>query len=367
MALSAALVTSLGVSPAGKTVTFTPNTDFEIDFYIINSERNNMQISVGGVGELSDMMFFDQQIITLTESDDKVPFRLILKLPAGMEPGIRTSNIKLTPILPENEDDMLSAYLAPQIPIKVRVPYPSKYADISIVVQSVDEGTPVPIYIEFDNLGSERITSAGAELRLYDPEGELISEMAAPEISIEKDSLGKTKAEPAPILRRGIYRVVADAYYDGVDKVIDMNISLGDPLLTARELLTKQLEIQPVSKVGLKAYNDWNAELSVTGFLEIEDKKTEMPVFKFEKNAEQEISSFLETSGLEPGEYNLTVTWVYANQMKRDVFPVKIIEKKPEPAISWPRILIGLAALAVMIATLAILLALLKRKKPRTN
>jgi hypothetical protein len=364
--LSIGLTNALGVSPAGKTISFTPSTDVRMDFYVINSERNNLQISLSAIGELSENIFFEQQLINLTAADDRVPFSVILKLPASLEPGIRTSTMKLAPIFPGAEGSMLSAYITPLIPLAVRVPYPSKYSGVAIVVQNVDEGTPVPIYVEFDNLGAEKIFKAGAMLSLYGPDGKLISTMIAPNISIEKDSLGKTQAEPAPILKRGLYKIVADAYYDGIAKAVEANITLGEPLLRARELLTRQLEVQPVSKVALKAYNDWNTEMSVTGFLEIADKKTEMTVFKFQKYSEQEISAFLETSGLAPGKYNLSVTWVYANQIKRDVFQVEIVEKKAGPAISKTTILVGSVCLAAVIIGLSAIL-LFKRKKTKTK
>jgi hypothetical protein len=364
--LSISMANALGVSPAGKTISFAPSTDIRMDFYVINSERNNLQISLSAIGELSENIFFEQQLINLTAADDKVPFRVILKLPASLEPGIRTSTIKLTPIFPGAEGNMLSAYITPMIPLGVRVPYPSKYSFVAIVVQNVDEGTPVPIYIEFDNLGSERISNAGAVLSLYEPDGKLISAMIAQNISIEKDSLGKTQAEPAPVLKRGLYSAAAEAYYDGIAKTVEANITFGEPLLRARELLTKELQVAPVSEVALKAYNDWNTEMPVTGFLEIADKKTEMPVFKFNKYSEQEISAFIETSGLAPGEYNLSVTWIYANQIKKDVFQVRIIEKKPALATTKTAAIIGSVCLAIaIIAIFAILI--FKRKNKRQD
>lgn len=363
--LSLGLVDALGVSPATRTVSFKPNTALELEFFIVNSEHNELQLSLSPVGELKDIIFFEKQVINLSSKDDRLMFKAILKMPSKLEPGIREGIIKITPMMPGASENMLAAYVAPSIPIRVRIPYPYKYADINVIVQSVDEGTPVPIYVEFDNLGSEKILKAGAELKLYEPNGKLISLMTAPDISIEKDSLGKSKAAPVPTLRRGIYSLIGNAYYDGITKVIETNFTIGNPVLRIRELMTKKLVTQPVNKVAFKAYNDWNTALEVTGFLEIKGKKTEMPVFRFEKNEEKEITTFLETDGLIPGSYNLSATWIYSNQIQTEVFEITLSEEKAKPSEALLKVLLATGIIILILVLISLVLLILKKRNKK--
>ncbi|HJX05391.1 MAG TPA: hypothetical protein VJ461_01650, partial [Candidatus Nanoarchaeia archaeon] len=220
--------------------------------------------------------------------------------------------------------------------------------------------TPVPMFVEFDNMGSEKILRAGANIEVYSPNNRLLASLSAPEISVEKDSLGKTRAEPSPILRKGAYVAVVNAYYDEFAKNFTMNFSVGEPLIKVRELLTKKLGTNQINKLTFKAHNEWNAELVSQGFIEIRGIKSEMPLFAIGPDEEKEIGGFLDTTGFEPGEYNLTLTLAYDVVIRTDTFHVVIAEEIiKKPGIS--ALVIILIVLIVVILILVILI--IKRTK----
>ena len=365
--LNTAVVNSLGVSPARKTVNFEPNTSLEMEFKIINSDRSTFKANLMALRDIKDLIFFKEQTITIDSEEYRIPFKAVLRFPAQMEPGIHKGKIEINPMAPDTRGNMFAAYIAPQIPLFIRVPYPSKYADISLAVLSVDEGTPVPIYVEFDNLGSEDIQRAGAEIELYSPGGELITVLTTPEISVVANSFGKTQAKPSPIIRKGFYNALVKAYYDETSKEMHTNFTLGLPVVRIKKLITKDLAIDEVNKVLFRAYNDWNTELSVAGLIEINSKQSEMPVFRLEKDEEEEVTAFFDTTGLEAGEYNMSITLIYADQIKTETFLVKVLSrrieilKKPFPI----RLLILGVLIVIIIALVVILLVVKKRKSVR--
>ncbi|KYK25973.1 hypothetical protein AYK26_01695 [Euryarchaeota archaeon SM23-78] len=358
------LTSALGVSPARKTVSFEPNTTLELEFNIINSEQNSLKVDLSVSDNFSDIIFFEKKQVQLETDKYQVPFKVIFNFPAEMEPGIHKGFIKITPLIVGPSDRMFAAFVSPRIPISIRVPYPSKYADVSLVVQQVDEGTPVPIYVEFDNMGSEDILKAGAELELYEPGNILISKLSVPDIRVNQDALGKTRAEPSPILRRGEYRVVVNAYYDEIDKSFETMFSLGTPLIRIKELITRKLVKDEINKVVFKAYNEWNKELSVAGFISIGDEQSEMPLFVLAKDEERQITGFFDTTGLELGEYNMSITLIYANQIRTYPFLITITEK-PEIIERPERVLplIIILAIAAVIIILVIVLFIIKKRK----
>ncbi|MBW2990818.1 hypothetical protein KY348_03870 [Candidatus Woesearchaeota archaeon] len=362
--LNLAFVSGIGVSPAGKTINFQPNTNVELKFNIINSEQNTFEARLMVIGELAPIIFFEKDIVNVNASDYRTPFKTIIKFPSEMEPGIHKGMIEINPELPGVGDKMFAAYIAPQIPVSVRVPYPSKYADIRLAVLDVDEGTPVPIYIEFDNFGSEDILRAGAQVEVYSPEQELIATLSTPEVSIKKGSMKKAQAQPSPILRKGLYSAVVKAQYDNIDKVIRTNFTIKEPVVRIKKLLTKELAQNQINKVVFEAYNEWNTELAIGGFIEIDEKKSEMPVFELGMNEKKEITGFFDTTGLALGEYNMSIALVYAGQIKTDTFLVKISKKikiLEKPVGIWPLILV---ITIIIIVILVIVLLVIKKRKP---
>lgn len=364
--LSLFLANGLGVSPADASVYFKPNTTIELEFNIINSESNSFEATLGGYGEIKDLMFFENSSLQINKEYYRVPFKLILKLPSEMEPGIRRGLIKITPLFEAENQGTVAAYISPQIPIIIKVPYPSKYADVSLVVLEIDEGTPLPLYVKFDNLGSEDILKAGAEIEIYDVEKKFITTSTTPEISVEKSSVRTTRAEPGPVLRKGLYNAVVKAYYDEFNRTLEANLTVGVPLIRIRELLTKQLSPNVINKVAFKAYNEWNTELSVTGFLRINGAENEITRFSLGKEEEKEITGFIDTTGLEPGNHVLSISLNYAGQSTTEMFPITISTEaaKPEKLLTKPVIIILIILIFVIIVLVAVFI-IKKKKKDR--
>lgn len=360
--LSLSLANGLGVSPAFKTIYFTPNTTVNLEFEIINSEGNTFEATLESYGDIKDYIFFENPKVQIAASQYTVPFKLMLKLPSEIEPGIRTGAIKITPSLGPEIEQTLAAYVAPQIPIRLKVPYPSKYADVTAVFLRVDEGTPLPIYVEFDNMGSEDILKAEATVEIYDQEGLLLSNISAPSVSVSKGSLGKTQAQPAPVLRRGLYNAIIKAHYDGIEKTISASFTVGEPLIRITGLMVKNLIRDEINRVIFKVHNEWNTELSAGGFLELDGKKEELPSFKIGKDQEKEIIGFFDTAGFSDGDYAIKITLAYANQLKTEIFPVTIGGKviKPEKLLTSPVIIMLSILIVTIIAVITV--SIIKKK-----
>lgn len=364
--LNACLCTAFMISPPSKTVNFIPNSTVEEYLNIINSDQVSLNISLSVTGNLKDILFFENPVISMGQDEQNVPAKILLRFPLELSPGIHKIGVQITPVLTPSKD-VVFAFVSFIIPFFIRVPYPSKYADISIVVLNVDEGTPVPIFVEFDNMGSEDIMRAGAKIDLYEPSEKLVTSLTAPDISISKNSFGKTQAQPAPILKRGLYRAVAQVYYDDFNKTAETNFTVGEPLIRIKKLTTNRLIRNEINKVVFTASNEWNTEFSATGYLEINKQKNELPSFELKPNEEKEITGFFDTTGIAPGEYTLSITLAYANQLKTEMFPVTITEKTviPEKIIKSSLLLIVLGIVIIAVLILIMLLVIKKRKTSR--
>jgi len=358
------LSAGIGISPADKTIYFQPSSTTDLSFNIINSGSAEFNVSLSASGELKEMIFFQNPVIKVKPEDYRTPFKVMVKLPAEMEPGIHTGTIHITPLASPETNNGMAAYITLQLPIHVKVPYPGKYADVSLFVVSVDEGTPVPVYVQFDNLGSEDILNAGADVSIADPDGKGMATMKTPNISIGKGFPGKTLAEPSPLLRNGFYTALVNAHYDGTNKSFYANFTIGEPRIRIKELLTKEVYANEINKVDFWAYNEWNTELTATGFMKMTDKENEMPSFNLAKHEEKKVTGFVNTTGLAPGRYPLNITLIYSGQMAKQTFQVTVVErviKLPQVSVTW--LFITLVLLAIVIA----LIIVLREKRKITN
>lgn len=359
------LITALGLSPATKTIDFQPNATVELEFDIINSGKGNFDINLGASGNISEIIFFEQDTIQVNSTQFRIPFRAIIRFPPEMEPGIHKGKIIITPALSDTGKRMFMAYVSPQILVSIRVPYPSKYLDVLLRVLEVDEGTPLPVYVVFDNLGSENITNTLAEVDIYSPQQELLKTLKTKEIRLRNNTVRELQAFPSPILKKGTYYAVVNAYYDGFTKIKRTNITICKPILRIKGLLTNKLVQDKINKIIFRVYNEWNTELSVTWFLEIDKRKIEMPIFRLRQGEEKEVTGFFDTSGFPIGGYNMNMTLIYAGQIKTESFPVVINEKvevEPEK-VSKASIIILLSIIAIIAILILVLLFISKKRK----
>jgi len=365
--LSPLLVSGIGVSPGKKTLDFQPNKTVEFSIALVNTEQNTYDAGLSVSGELADIIFFEKDTFSVTSDMYRIPFKVIIKFPSELEPGIRKGIVKITPRIQGPGNNVFAAYVSPQALIHVRVPFPAKYAVVNLVVLEVDEGTPVPIYLEFDNLGSEDISRAGGSIEISDPDNKPIGTVDVPEIQVRKNVLGKTQAKPSPVLRRGLYHTVVNAYYDEVKEEIRTNFTLGEPVLRIREVKTKELALNEINKVVFRAYNDWNTKLAAKGFIKIKDRQDEMPDFELGADEEKEITGFFDTTGFASGEYNMSLTLTYANQLRTEVFWITLSEEariEEEKPTRSPLIL-ALIIVVILIILFLVVSEIKKRKSLR--
>ncbi|MBN2142402.1 hypothetical protein JW711_03660 [Candidatus Woesearchaeota archaeon] len=370
-----ASASALGVSPAKKTVYFEPNQTVELNFKVINSDALDVPVFLNALGDLQDRMFFSEGNKLLLQKDVGImSFKVFLNLPEEMSPGVHTTYIKLTPQFPST-GNMLRAFAAPMIPVLVRVPYPSKYAEVDLAIQEVDEGTAVPVLLEFDNLGSEDIAVAEGSVTLINlaetgtaGEESLIGSTAVlecPKISVGANSYGKTACEPTQALRSGEYLAQVRSHYDNTHVDFDRNVSIGKPIVRVTHLATRNILTKRINTVVFGVRSEWNRELLVTGFIRIDGFQTEMPLVTLAPGEEKEVIGYFDATDTTPGLKNMSIMLGYADQIRTEDYLVSIEEGEPEA--EPPTRLIGnmilAVAIIVVLAAIAIMLKNVLRKK----
>jgi hypothetical protein len=354
---------ALGLSPSGKTVQFYSGEVVNFTFNVVNGEGADINVTLSSYGDLKDSVFFENQTLHLYPSAYMTSFKVALMMPRELSPGIHTAYVRVTPDF-NSAGDMFRAYVSPIMPINVRVPFPNKYAEVSIDVLPVDEGTPVPINLVFDNLGNQNIASAGGTIEVFGPEGELVERLVSPSISVPANTFAKSEGAPIRVLPKGQYMAVGEAYYDSVKISLSDNFTLGEPDISIISVSAKPIPAGRISPVAFKVRLDWNAPLAMKYFTAIGGFEKEMPLVTLKQGVETELAGLADASRLESGRYDLEIKMIYGSTLKSRKFQITVSEPSAVQRVASSGLTaVLIIAIALILVIVAIVLYMRRRKK----
>ncbi|MFH1637746.1 MAG: hypothetical protein ABIB71_04960 [Candidatus Woesearchaeota archaeon] len=154
----AAAETSL--TPGSREVAFNPGADQKVEF------------TVSGYGNI-DFIISCPEWITINRDDimkngHDFKFFPIVNLPEEIDPpGRRACSIIVVEKIPESKGG-ITATTQVAAKIFVNVPYPGRYAEMSLLTQNVNKNDPLPIKVRVTNQGKEVLYNIHAKLELKD-------------------------------------------------------------------------------------------------------------------------------------------------------------------------------------------------------
>ncbi|MEM5798330.1 MAG: hypothetical protein QXG26_02940 [Candidatus Aenigmatarchaeota archaeon] len=357
---------AIGMSPARIEIDFQPGANLTYDFWVLNNLNETRSIELYPTGELADRItiYGDKQFEL--EGQKVRQFSFSILLPEELEPGLHKSGIGAIEGLPSGREGgtQLAARAAVIMQVWIRVPYPGKYAEISIEAKDVELGQPTPFTIHVKNLGSEDIT-AEDEIEIWNGDKK-VAELSAGSVSVAakgtENLYASWKADSA-----GVYKAIANVKYDGKNASASTFFRVGALDIEILDLSKEIVQAGEIAKFKVKLKSKWNAEIRSI-YADVEILK-DGNVLKTGRSApfmlgvweEREIPIYVETQGLELGVYDAKVKVYFDNRTKEKDFSsrLEIVAYKPFE-ISLPYIIILIFFIFVL---LLIALLLLKRRK----
>lgn len=356
---------SIGITPAEKIIEFQPLKEHKIKFNIYNNENEAFNAKIEIKGELSEFLKLEKEIIYIPADSKLVPFNIILNMPEKLEkPGFHETDIIVTKLPITEEETQIS--LAPSVigKIKIRVPYPGKYIESKLIVETTEKDARfiMPVF----NYGTES-TEVIATLDIYDKNR--TAEIKSNKILLNKNSQGTLEAKWSG--NRGNYDVEANINYSNNILKLEKSFNIGSPLINLKKIYIEEYKLGKIAQLDLYLKNIWNKENEVYAELIISDKKelakTKTASVKLKPYKQDKVSAFLDTAGLTEGTYNLKIILHYNGEFTEKIIKInltkdriegKLIEMPTRPYKTTP--LIILAAI-IIIATIIYLI----RKPPK--
>lgn len=321
------IVQSIGITPAVKVIEYKPSAEQSATFNVYNNEDEAFNAKIEFRGGLSEFFVLKENTIYIPADKKLTPFDIVINMPEKLEkPGFYSTDIIVTkqPLTSIGEGKTQIG-TSPSVTgkLNIRVPYPGKYIEARLVVESSEEDARfiMPVF----NYGKES-TEVNANIGIY--EQDKIADIKTNSILLGKNSQGKLEAKwPC---KKGNYDATANINYDG--KVIELkkNFDIGSVLMNITRIFVENFQLGKIAKFNIHLKNIWNKENDVHCELSIIDKdgneilKSETDSKIIQPYAEDEITAYLDTANLQRGIYDLKILTYYNGAASEKIIEVTV-------------------------------------------
>ncbi len=324
---------ALGVTPARTTLDFKPGME-SIKVNIINNELKDMRLFIQAEGEFSDLLEIEDNIITMSSDESMRTIEANVVMTGNMKkkPGQNEIKLKILemPKTAEGEEDAarVSATVEVVHQIRINVPYPEVYAEVSdVYINTPSEGGSARFTIPVFNRGDKNIEGISAEIMIYSPEGDLVGAISTDSISLKKWGKGKLTGEYHGDGRRGRYRAVIKVSYAGKEEVLEKEFFIGSKLVEIQGVGAENFKLGGIAKLNIFLQNMWNQRIEdVYADVEVKDSSNrQLTMFKtastnVEADSVGVLNAYWDTEDVSPGTYTLNVILHYTRLVTEKQF-----------------------------------------------
>ena len=330
---------SIGISPASKIIDAIPNTETEIVFTAINpgtSSDLKFTISMKDPGPVS------KYIELPANTDDLIipagggkEFKVKIKFPDTITDDVRPGNIDVFIGVSEDLSGKQGAPIMVMVNqfalIRIRVPYPGLYIDAALRSKDVESGQKVPIELEITSRGRQTINSLSVDAAIYSEGNKILSLEPKQFSNIKTLEIAKSAwSIDSSSLPVGDYKVVANINYDGQKQDAETTFRIGTEDLKI-EKFTEELQTGAIRKFDVDVKSVWNnqikdiwAEIKITKGSIVVDSQKSAVVEKIDPFAGTTLTSYIDTTEIEPGDYKSDITVHFSGKQKKASGELKI-------------------------------------------
>ena len=358
---------AIGISPSRIIVNFEPNLKQNLTFYIINNENKDMPVNIYVKGDLSDYIMLEKTQTFLNSYEPTQSFTCKLELPEKIDkPGthdIRIGVVEASP--PELEGGAtVGAIAGVESQLWVMVPYPGYYAEVSLDVTDVAIGEPVKFTISVSNLGTKNFTAKG-EIEIYDSWGNRLTTVDAGERHIKAGETGLLTVQwLAQDATAGKYTARAKVLYNGNTVVAEKEFKIGTLAINILDVPAVYIHSDQIAKFQIKVESLWNERIdNIYAELKIMQNgavlgRAKSETFSLGAWEIKTLDVFLDSTGIEPGTYDIEIILYYAGTITTERFEDRL-------NVSAVQINVYILIMAAIVAAAIVMAAILLKKKKR--
>jgi hypothetical protein len=330
-------VYALGVTPARTTIDFSPNLQQQIDYDVINSVGQDMDLVISIQGELSKYISVPSMSSSMSPSESMKSLSYNVNLPETMEPGLHTADVFILQVPKGGSESGANvlATLAVVTQLHVYVPYPGKYANARMVVYNANQEEDVKFVFPVASAGEFDLTSVRANVDIYNKLNEKIDSFSTNAIEVpsgEKREVVYNWKADVPI---GDYLAKASLIYDEGTINLEESFSVGSRELELQEITVPGFTLGEVAKLEMLVENKWS-ELISDAFIQTKILNERGDIVSDFKSASYDVEplgkqvfvSYWDTSGVSVGNYETEISINYGDRSSKKSVEFKVEKNK---------------------------------------
>ena len=317
-----------GLLPAQQFADLTTKPQ-SLQLSIVNDEGAQGYFMVKFEGDLKAYASYAGGIININESTKKVTIPFRLSLPAELEPGTKTLEIKLEQVPDQQSSSTLRSLISLTGEVIIQVPYQGEFINAELQTKQGEVDHPLPITISILNKG-ENDTIVWADLTVKGPTNMPLKSWSTDKQVIAYQGSGKivtawTGEEP------GIY--ILDVIVHHSEKTLELTkkIVVGEQRVNAESITSSRFTLGQINQLDISVSNTWNEEVKDV-YAEIfvltkEGQKIQqfitaskdIPAYSHES-----LVGYWDTKDILVGNYDLIVVTHTGDEQVQKTFPVTV-------------------------------------------
>ncbi|MEK6858343.1 MAG: hypothetical protein AABX53_00320 [Nanoarchaeota archaeon] len=327
-------VSALGITPGRTTLQFEPGVEQTVEFTVINSEQEDMQLVLLVQGELNQTIALSTTSWDVAASESEKKLSYVFRAPSTLTPGTRTAEIIVIKLPKRGATGatFVGAAVGVTTQLHVLVPYPGKYAEPDLNIAGPDDSGKVTFLIPTVSRGELDLVRVRATVEVYTALNEKIITLSSNEVSLASGARAELVAEwDASAVAPGSYRAVVNVLYDeGVTKV-EKTFEVGKRVLELQNVEVNDFSLGEIAKFELLIENKWSQPIS-GAYADMVVYNAQREIMANFKSATYEVPAlgkallvtFWDTEGVKEGTYDSSVFLRYDEHSDQQDFKLKV-------------------------------------------
>lgn len=319
-------VCALGVTPARTTLDFEESLNRRVDYEVINSAGQDMDLVISVQGELAEYISVPTAGVFVSSSESSKALSYNINLPEQMGPGLHTADVFIMQVPKGGTEGGANvlATLAVVTQLYIYVPYPGKYANSQMVIYNANQDEDVKFVFPVVSAGEFDLTSVRANVDIYNKLGEKIDSFTTQSIEVPSGKKGEIvynwKAE-VPI---GDYMAKASLIYDEGTINFEGPFSVGSRELELQDITVSGFSLGEIAKLEMLVENKWSEPIS-GAHIETKIKNDRGDIVSSFESASYDVAalskqvfiSYWDTAGVRTGNYETEVSINYGESSSK--------------------------------------------------
>ncbi len=322
----------LGITPTSRAYDFEPNAVIRGSISIINSDERDGQMVITTQGAIAQYIFLREALVDMKAKETR-EIEYQIRMPSAFEkPGVQAGQIVVTrlPSKDANEGAFVGSAVSISTDVKVRVPYPGKYAETRLDISEANTNQTVTFILPVANLGIEDITVAKGTIEVLGPTNNNIGTVLTNQKPIKAKKSDELSANWLASVEPGIYMASATLTYDEKVLALSRTFAVGSLVVDIVSATVKDFKLGGIAKITLAVKNKWNSEVpNLYAQLYVYDNQgtllsdTKSPSINLAAQSTDALLVYWDTQGLPSGTYQAKVVLNYAG--KKTEKPLRLV------------------------------------------